>query len=261
MKLSSLKFGLSFAVLMFAGVYKTPGVSRKSGINTVVIDAGHGGHDPGCHYGKFQEKNITLAIALKLGRMIKANYKDVRVIYTRNDDTFVPLIDRAGIANKAKADLFISIHVNANHKPGVFGTETYTMGPHKTNDNLEVAKRENEVVLLEADYKENYEGYDPKSPEADIIFSLYQDAYMVQSLSLARFVEHEMQGTVKRTSRGVKQAGFVVLWKTAMPSVLIETGFLSNAKEREFLAGEAGQNSLAKGIYNAFAKYKAKIEG
>ncbi len=228
-------------------------------MHTIVIDAGHGGHDPGCQYGGKKEKNITLAIALKLGKIIKENLTDVNVIYTRDDDRFVELWERASIANKNNADFFISIHVNANEKPSAKGTETYTMGLHKTNENLEVAKRENSVVLMENDYSKRYDGFDPKSPEANIIFSMYQNVHLEQSIRFASKVEKQFKNETKRLSLGVKQAGFLVLWKTTMPSVLIETGFLSNEGERKFLCSDDGQESLANGIFEALKEYKEEV--
>jgi N-acetylmuramoyl-L-alanine amidase len=249
-----------FLLCSFTSKTKTLSTAKASGIKVVVIDAGHGGHDPGCQYGGANEKKVTLAIALKLGKIIKENCKDVKVIYTRDKDEFIELHERAAIANRNKADVFISIHCNANKSTGVHGTETYTMGPHKNDDNLEVAKRENDVVLMEDDYEKNYDGFDPKSPEAEIIFSLYQSAHIEQSMRLARHVEKQLKTTVKRTSRGVKQAGFLVLWKTSMPSILVETGFLSNASERKYITSEAGQKSIANGIYEAFRKFKDESE-
>lgn len=234
-------------------------LGKKAGLRTIVIDAGHGGHDPGCQYGGKKEKNITLAIALKLGKIIKENLKDVNVVYTRQDDSFVELWERAAIANRNSADIFISIHVNANKKTGVSGTETYTMGLHKTNDNLEVAKRENSVVLMEDDYSKRYDGFDPNSAEANIIFSLYQNVHLDQSLRFASKVEKTFKSQAGRSSHGVKQAGFLVLWKTTMPSVLIETGFLSNDSERKFLCSETGQQNLADGIYSALKEYKEEL--
>ncbi|MDQ3072645.1 MAG: N-acetylmuramoyl-L-alanine amidase [Bacteroidota bacterium] len=231
-----------------------------AGVKTVVIDAGHGGHDPGCKFGNIEEKKVALSIALKVGNLIKENCKDVSIIYTRADDTFVELWERALIANRNHAAVFISIHCNANKTTTVYGTETYTMGLHKSDDNLEVAKRENEVILMEDDYTERYDGFDPKSPESDIIFELFQDAYMDQSLRLAAKVESQFKDRVKRKSRGVKQAGFVVLWKTAMPSILVETGFLSNPTERAFLTSDAGQNEVASGIFRAFKEFKTEVE-
>lgn len=248
--------------LFFLCSFKTLNYHKPSGLHTIVIDAGHGGHDPGCHYGGAQEKNVTLAIALKLGKIIKENCKDVKVIYTRDKDEFIELNERTAIANRNKADVFISIHVNANpSSSSANGTETYTMGMHKTEGNLEVAKRENSVILMENDYTDKYDGFDPKSPEADIIFSLFQDAYVEQSLHLASTIQQELKIKAKRPSRGVKQAGFLVLWKTAMPSVLIETGFLSNTPERKFLISDGGQQKLAQSIYQAFKKYKDEMDG
>ena len=234
-------------------------IIKTAGLHTIVIDAGHGGHDPGCQYGGKKEKDITLAIALKLGKIIKENLTDVNVIYTRDDDRFVELWERAHTANKNNADFFISIHVNANGKQSANGTETYTMGLHKSEDNLEVAKRENSVVLMEDDYSKRYDGFDPKSPEANIIFSMYQNVHLDQSLRFASKVEKQFKNETKRLSLGVKQAGFLVLWKTTMPSVLIETGFLSNDSERKYLCSENGQNALAQGIFDALKEYKDEV--
>lgn len=185
---------------------------------------------------------------------------DVKVIYTRKDDTFISLENRANIANKNNADLFISIHCNADPQRRAYGTETYVMGPHKTANNLDVAKRENAVILMEEDYEENYEGFDPNSPESHILFTLYQNAYIGNSLKLASNIETQFEERVGRNSRGVKQAGFIVLWKTSMPSVLVETGFISHAKEEKFLNDELGQTYIASGIYRAFRDYKEDIE-
>ncbi|RYD81978.1 MAG: N-acetylmuramoyl-L-alanine amidase [Sphingobacteriales bacterium] len=253
-------FPLLLVLILSLASFKTLNPGKKSGVRTVVIDAGHGGHDPGCQYGGAKEKEVTLAIALKLGKIIKENCKDVKVIYTRSDDTFVELHERAAIANRNNAMAFISIHCNANDKKEICGTETYTMGLHKTADNLNVAKRENDVVLLEDDYTERYDGFNPKSPQAHIIFSLYQDAYFSQSLRLASRIENEFKTKALRTSRGVKQAGFLVLWKTTMPSILIETGFLSNTAERKYLTSDSGQTYLASGIYRAFKEFKTEVE-
>jgi N-acetylmuramoyl-L-alanine amidase len=262
-----VQFGriLSILVLIFLFTsFKTNTGTKRKGSNDeikiVVIDAGHGGYDPGCHYGGVQEKNVTLAIALKLGRIIKKNCRDVKIIYTRDSDVFIPLVERTEIANRNKANLFISIHCNANPKTEVNGTETYTMGLHKTDGNLAVAKRENEVILLEDNYTKNYDGFDPKSPEANIIFSLYQNAYVSQSLRLASIIEKEVKIKTDHVERGVKQAGFLVLWKTAMPSVLVETGFLSNTAERKYLNSTGGQSEIANGIFEAFKKYKDEFE-
>lgn len=227
----------------------------------VVIDAGHGGKDPGTVGKRGKEKDITLKVALKLGNYIEKNIPGVKVVYTRKTDKFIELYDRATIANEAKADLFISIHVNAiPNKAAHSGTETYVMGLHKTESNLEVAKRENSVIMLDDNYKEKYEGFDPGSAESYILFSLTQNAYLESSLLFADKVENQFKNRVGRRSHGVKQAGFIVLWKTAMPSVLIETGFITNEKEEAFLLSENGQDLLASGIYRAFKEYKAQIE-
>ncbi len=240
------------------------------GINTVVIDAGHGGHDPGCLGKRSKEKDVTLSISLKLGKYIEEHFPDVKVVYTRKTDEFVELYERADIANNAKADLFICIHCNSactfNKKKKkevcateIFGVESWVMGLHKTEANLEVAKRENEVILMEKDYTRQYGGFDPNSPEANIIFSLYQNTYLDQSLRMATYIQNEIKAK-GRTVRGVKQAGFWVLYKTTMPSVLVETGFLSNPAEEKYLASEKGQDEIAHSIYRAFKSYKSSVE-
>ncbi len=229
-------------------------------VETLVIDAGHGGHDPGTHGVLVKEKDIVLKIALKVGKYISANVPGVKVIYTRTDDRYIAHDERAMIANRNKADLFISIHANALSRPEVYGTETYVMGPHKTDGNLEVAKRENSVILLDENYEERYEGFDPDSPESYILFSLAQSAYLGSSLKFAELVESQFKQRVGRRSLGVKQAGFWVLWRTAMPSALIEVGYLTNQKEEKFLSTENGQDLIASGIYRAFKEYKNQIE-
>ncbi|MEZ4987476.1 MAG: N-acetylmuramoyl-L-alanine amidase [Saprospiraceae bacterium] len=229
-------------------------------IKTVVIDAGHGGHDPGCSGADSQEKHIALAIAKKLATQIEAAHPTVQVILTRDKDVFIPLHQRAAIANKAHADLFISIHCNAMPAPGpTSGSETYVMGLHTADHNLKVAKRENDAILLEDNYERNYD-YDPNSPEGHILLSMFQHAYMEQSIQFAERVEHHFQVTAKRKSRGVKQAGFVVLKETAMPSVLVETGFLSSTTDEAFLNTAAGQDAVALALLNAFTEYKNKLE-
>jgi len=229
-------------------------------LKTVVIDAGHGGKDGGAPGRKSKEKDIALAIALKLGTYIEENIPDVKVIYTRTTDVFVDLNVRADIANKNKADLFISIHLNANKNTRAYGTETYAMGLHKTDGNLEVAKLENSAILFEEDYSTKYEGFDPQSSESYIIFSFLQNTYLEQSLNYASFVENEFKTKALRKSRGVKQAGFLVLWKTTMPSVIIETGFISNPSEERYLMSKSGQEYIASAIYRAFKNYKSIIE-
>jgi N-acetylmuramoyl-L-alanine amidase len=183
----------------------------------------------------------------------------VKVIYTRKNNTFVELIDRAGIANKNGADLFISIHCNAGPS-AAYGTETYTMGLHKTEGNLQVANRENSVILKEENYQKNYDGFDPRSPQSHILMSLYQSAYLDNSLRFAQKVQYNFKTKIGRTSRGVKQAGFLVLWKSAMPSALIEIGFLTNPEEEKYLNDKSGQTYIASGIYKAFKEYKQEME-
>ncbi len=230
-------------------------------INTIVIDAGHGGKDSGTLGKYYQEKKLALNIALKLGEAIQSVYPGIRVIYTRKTDVFIPLNKRAEIANKEKADLFLSIHCNfATYSSRVRGTETYVMGLHTAEYNLEVAKRENASILLEENYKETYGGYDPNSPEGHILLSMFQNAYLEQSILFAEKVENQFGTSGRRKSRGVKQAGFVVLKETAMPSVLIETGFMSNRQEELFLGSEEGQNQIANSVLAAFTAYKREME-
>jgi N-acetylmuramoyl-L-alanine amidase len=230
------------------------------GVKIVCIDAGHGGHDGGCQGASSSEKDVALAIALKLGKYIEDNFKDVKVVYTRKTDIYLKLWERADIANKAKADLFICIHANASVSKTALGTETYVMGLHKTEANLNVAKRENAAILLEDDYKTKYSDFDPNSPESYIVLTMRQNAYIDQSLSLAAQIQQQLTDRGGRKNRGVKQAGFLVLHQTSMPSVLIETGFLSNPEEEKFLASNIGQEYLASAVYRAFKEYKIEIE-
>lgn len=224
---------------------------------TVVIDAGHGGHDPGAIGKRGREKNINLSVALKVGRLIKENCPDTKVIYTRDKDIFVPLHRRAEIANNAKADLFISIHTNsiASRTAQVSGTETYTLGLHRTQENLEVAKKENSVILIEDDYTQQYAGFNPNSSESYIIFEFLQDKNMAQSVNFAQLVQKQFRAE-NRTDKGVHQAGFLVLRETTMPSVLIELGYITNPAEERFLLSDAGSSTLARSIYKAFLNYK-----
>jgi N-acetylmuramoyl-L-alanine amidase len=247
-------------ILLACGIFLLPSFSTAQKVQRVVIDAGHGGHDPGAVGKISKEKDIVLAIALKTGKLINENMKDVEVIYTRKTDVFVELHRRARIANEAKADLFISIHCNANKSTTPYGSETYVMGLHRSDANLAVAQLENASILLEDDYHVQYEGFDPKSPEGFIFFSMLQNAYLDQSLYLASGVQKYFRDVVNFYDRGVKQAGFLVLYKTTMPSVLIEAGFISNAKEEKLLASEQGQNNIAKSIYNAIRDYKISVE-
>ncbi len=232
----------------------------ESRVSVVVIDPGHGGKDWGASMGRAKEKDIVLDIALKLGEIIKTNYPGIKIVYTRSKDVFIPLHQRANIANKNKADLFISIHANAVEQKSVQGTETFVLGQHRSKDNLEVAKKENSVILLEDDYNKTYEGFDPNSPESYIMFELVQDEYLEQSVMFASAIQKEFKERAHRVDRSVKQAGFLVLRRTTMPSVLIETGFLSHTSERSYLLSESGKTNLASAIFRAFAAYKKKIE-
>ena len=228
---------------------------------TLVIDPGHGGKDPGAIGKKGKEKNINLNVALKLGNLIKENCKDVNIVYTRQKDTFVALDRRAQIANNAKADLFISIHTNSVAKgKTVRGTETYTLGLHRTEDNLEVAKKENSVILIESDYEQRYAGFNPNSAESYIIFEFLQDKNMEKSVRLATDIQKQFRNTAKRIDKGVHQAGFLVLRETTMPGVLVELGYISNPDEERYLLTEAGTSALAKSIYQAFLSYKKKFD-
>lgn len=228
---------------------------------TLVIDAGHGGNDAGAVGKITKEKTINLNVALAFGKLVEQNCPDVKVIYTRKTDVFIPLHTRADIANKNKADLFISIHTNALPKGRISrGLETYTLGMHRAADNLAVAKRENEVILYEKDYKQRYQGFDPNSSESYIMFEFMQDHNMAQSVELAKFVQRRTCASAGRQDKGVKQAGFLVLRETSMPSCLIELGFISTPDEENFLNSTAGVNQLGRGIYQAFVDYKRKYD-
>ena len=229
-------------------------------LRTVVLDAGHGGKDRGCAGASAREADVALNLILALGRQIQENLPDVKVIYTRKTDVFIELDERAAIANRNHADLFISIHCNAGPSQS-HGIEVWTMGLHKTTANLGVAQRENAVILQEKDYKDRYDGFDPRSPQRHILFSLFQSAYITNSLRFAQRVDRQLRTSVNRPSRGVKQAGFLVLWKSTMPSVLIESGFLTNPAEERYLNEKANQSYMAAGIYRAFREYKRELEG
>ena len=233
---------------------------KKVAIKRVVIDAGHGGQDPGTIGKRAKEKNVALAIALKLGNMIQKNCKDVKVIFTRDRDVFVELNRRAQFANDMKADLFISIHCNANNNHSLKGAETYVMGLHRTQANLEIAKTENASILMEADYANHYDGFNPNSDESYITFSMFQDAYLEQSMEFAADVQKEFEQGAGMNDRGVRQAGFLVLYKTTMPSVLVETGYLSNPSEETFMVTDKGQEYIASSVFRAFKTFKQNVE-
>lgn len=229
-------------------------------LRTVVLDAGHGGKDRGCAGASAREADVALGLILALGRQIQENMPDVKVIYTRKTNVFIELDERAAIANRNHADLFISIHCNAGPSQS-HGTEVWTMGLHKTTANLGVAQRENSVILQEKNYQSRYDGFDPRSPQSHILFSLFQSAYITNSLRFAQRVDRQLRTSVSRPSRGVKQAGFLVLWKSTMPSVLIESGFLTNPAEERYLNEKANQSYMAAGIFRAFREYKRELEG
>lgn len=252
---------LLFTVLISGKSYLSASSGNSSKALVVVIDPGHGGKDPGAVSRGIREKDVVLGIGLKLGKYINDNYPDVKVVFTRNTDVFVPLIDRSKIANKNKADLFISLHANHCGTPAIRGTETFVLGLHRSEDNLEVAKKENSVILLEEDYTTTYEGFDPNLSESYIMFELVQDLYLDQSLTFADAIQNQFKSRLSTSNRGVKQAGFLVLRQSSMPSVLIETGFLSNSAEAGYLASEEGQNNLALSIFEAFRKFKSRNSG
>ncbi len=256
------KLGGNIFALLFVMIFLSSQALAQKGsrITTVVIDAGHGGKDPGAMGKHSKEKDITLAVALKTGQYIEKYLPDVKVIYTRKDDRFVPLYKRAEIANKNKADFFISIHCNANKSSGPFGAETYVMGLHKSKANLDVAMMENASIMFEDNAGTTYDGFDPSLPQSYIQFTLFQSEYLDQSLQLAYDIQRQFKDRVGRRDRGVHQAGFLVLWKTAMPGVLVELGYLSNPTEEKFLLSEKGQVYLASAIYRAFKEYKQEFE-
>ncbi len=237
------------------------GISQvENKITKVVIDAGHGGKDPGALGKSSMEKDIVLDVALKTGKYIEENIADVEVIYTRKKDEFVELHKRAQIANESGADVFISIHCNSNKSTRPYGAETYVMGLHKSLENLDVAKTENAAIYYEDDYTSIYDGFNPDSDEDYIVLSMFQSATIDQSIGLSSKVQYQFKERVGRKDRGVKQAGFWVLYKTTMPGILIELGFLSNATEEKFLNSEDGKTYLASAIYRAFKAYKIEFE-
>lgn len=229
----------------------------EQGRFVLVIDPGHGGKDPGAVNGKSQEKSINLNVALKMGKLIEENCKNVKVIYTRKTDVFVELYKRADIANKASADMFISVHTNSAKSKSAYGAETYLLGveENRTAANLNAALEENKAILLENDYQTHYEGYDPNSPESMIIFEFMQNEYQKESLKMASFTQDQMVKSAKRPDRGVHQAGYLVLWKSTMPSILIELGFISNDNECKYLTSQKGEDEMSMSLYKAFADY------
>ncbi len=247
---------LIFLVLLFL----SSSLFAQSTKFKVVLDAGHGGLDIGASYHGFAEKKIALSVTLKVGKILEKN-SNMEVIYTRDSDVFVELNERAHIANKNNASIFVSIHCNANANTSAEGYETYVMGMHRNASNLEVAKKENEVVTLEKDYKIKYNGYDPKSPESAIGTSLLQEEYMANSISLASRVQNGMATNFGRKDRRVKMAGFLVLRQISMPRILVEMGFISNKREGQYMNSEEGQDEIASGIANAIISYKNEYYG
>lgn len=228
---------------------------------TLVIDPGHGGHDAGALGAISKEKNINLAVALRFGKYVEQNLPEVRVIYTRTKDVFIPLNERANIANRANADLFISVHTNALPAGKIArGFETYTLGMHRAKDNLDVAMRENSVISMEKDYQQRYQGFDPRSSESYIIFEFIQGKNMERSVDLARMIQRGVCDGANRPDKGVHQAGFLVLRETSMPGCLIELGFITTPDEERLLNNDSRVDDIARGIYEAFAKYKNKYD-
>ncbi len=259
-----MKTNLHYAIVWIALIFTcflTPAKAQNLDDDkfVVVLDAGHGGKDPGkpSKYG-YKEKDIALNIVLQIGKALESN-PNVKVIYTRKTDKFVDLFVRGKIANKANADLFVSIHCNA-HTSQAYGTETYVLGLHRNQTNFNVAKFENEVIYLEEDYKKNYAGFDPNSPESYIGLSLMQEEYLDQSIQLASNIQDQFTNKLKRKNRGVKQAGFIVLHQTVMPSVLVETGFITNTQEGKYLNSKKGQKELANAIKDAILQYKSDVD-
>jgi N-acetylmuramoyl-L-alanine amidase len=263
-RLHSLKrllvISIVFALLL---TYSPTAFAQDAGkISTIVIDAGHGGKDPGALGSKSKEKDIALAVALKTGHYIEQHLKGVKVVYTRRTDKFVELHKRGQIANKANADLFISIHCNANNSHSPYGAETYVLGVEekRTKANMEVAMTENASIMLEENQGDSYDGFNPDSPESLIGLTLFQSEHLDASLQLADKIQKQFKNRVGRKDRGVHQAGFLVLWRTAMPSVLVELGYLSNVTEEAFLRSEKGQTYMASAIFRAVKEYKREYE-
>lgn len=250
----------TFSIFIAAAFGQSDTQSDKYNIKTIVIDPGHGGKDPGAlGYSTSREKDIVLKVGLKLGNYIKEHYPELNLVYTREKDVFIELHERAAIANKAKADLFISIHCNSA-APAAYGTEIYVLGLHRTEDNLAVAKKENAVIMMEDNYTDHYDGFDPNSSEGYILISMVQNAHLNQSIDFAACVDSQFAKRAHRKSRGVHQAGFMVLYKTAMPSVLIELGFITNKNEEAYLLSDEGTSYMASAIFRAVKEYKANAE-
>ena len=252
---------LQFLTFLFILIFSLKlSAQTGNGFDKIVLDAGHGGYDKGAIGKNSFEKDLTLAITLKAGKLIEDSLPGIRVIYTRKNDVFVELHKRAAIANESKADLFISVHCNSNTSPKPFGAETYVMGLHKTSENLEVAKTENAAILMEENYLNQYDGFDPNLDEDYITLNMFQSAHIEQSLELSQIVQNKMMKVAGMYDRGVKQAGFVVLYLTTMPGILIEAGFISNPVEEKFLLDPVNQDKIALAILEAVKNYKLSLE-
>jgi len=252
---------LQFLTFLFILIFSLKlSAQTGNGFDKIVLDAGHGGYDKGAIGKNSFEKDLTLAITLKAGKLIEDSLPGIRVIYTRKNDVFVELHKRAAIANENKADLFISVHCNSNTSPKPFGAETYVMGLHKTSENLEVAKTENAAILMEENYLNQYDGFDPNLDEDYITLNMFQSAHIEQSLELSQIVQNKMMKVAGMYDRGVKQAGFVVLYLTTMPGILIEAGFISNPVEEKFLLDPVNQDKIALAILEAVKNYKLSLE-
>ncbi|MCE5174790.1 MAG: N-acetylmuramoyl-L-alanine amidase [Bacteroidales bacterium] len=250
---------LNLLLILFSGLLIPASFAAAPSTFTVVIDPGHGGKDSGTLGTSIKEKDVVLSVGLKLGQLIKRQHPDVKVIYTRSTDVFIPLDQRAMIANKAKANLFLSIHADHAETPTVRGASTFTLGQNRTRENFEIAKRENSVILLEDDYKQRYEGFDPNSAESYIMFEFMQDNYMNQSIQFASILQEKFMSS-GRKDRGVRQDVFLVLRCTSMPSVLVELGFLSNHEEEQFLKSEEGRDQMALALLRGFSDFKNNYE-
>lgn len=256
MKFIKKYFRVCQCCIVLMGLFIFTPLTAQDSKFTVVIDAGHGGHDPGAMGSFSREKDINLAIVLDLGALIEQNFKDVKVIYTRKTDKYLTLQERADVVNDHHADLFICIHTNSSTSPAAFGTETFTLGLAKSKANLDVAMRENSVILLEEDYRSKYKGFDPKSVDSYIMFEFMQDKYIDKSVEFSSAIQKQFVSYCGRADHGVRQAGFWVLHRSACPSVLVEVGFISNPAEERFLISDQGQKQMATAVYNAFVDYK-----
>ncbi|MBN2767434.1 MAG: N-acetylmuramoyl-L-alanine amidase [Paludibacteraceae bacterium] len=256
MNYKNIFFRFSGLLLAFFLLQLTYTVQAQKTNFTLVLDAGHGGHDPGAVGAIAREKDLNLNVILRLGALVEKNFKDVKVVYTRKTDKYLTLQQRADVVNSNHADLFISVHTNAAKSSAAYGAETFTLGLAKSKANLDVAMRENSVILLEDDYKAKYKGFDPNSVDSYIMFEFMQDKYIDKSIDLASNIQKQFVNYARRSDRGVRQAGFWVLHRSACPSVLIELGFISNKAEERYMASENGQKELATSIYNAFVRFK-----